>query len=76
MREIGESMGVNESRVSQIHKAALERMAENLQASGIHSAEAIRFSLPWALSPHDRQSASGWAPSVLQAVVPDFPELW
>jgi RNA polymerase sigma factor for flagellar operon FliA len=41
MREIGESMGVNESRVSQIHKAALERMAENLQASGIHSAECV-----------------------------------
>jgi len=41
MREIGESMGVNESRVSQIHKAALERMAENLQASGIRSAECV-----------------------------------
>ena len=34
MREIGESMGVNESRVSQIHKAALERMAEDLRALG------------------------------------------
>jgi len=41
MREIGESMGVNESRVSQIHKAALERMAENLQASGISSSECL-----------------------------------
>ena len=41
MREIGESMGVNESRVSQIHKAALERMAERLQACGIRSAEAV-----------------------------------
>ena len=41
MREIGETMGVNESRVSQIHKAALERMAENLQASGINSAEQV-----------------------------------
>jgi RNA polymerase sigma factor for flagellar operon FliA len=41
MREIGESMGVNESRVSQIHKAALERMAENLQASGISSPECL-----------------------------------
>jgi RNA polymerase sigma factor for flagellar operon FliA len=41
MREIGESMGVNESRVSQIHKAALERMAVNLQASGINSAESV-----------------------------------
>jgi RNA polymerase sigma factor for flagellar operon FliA len=35
MREIGEAMGVNESRVSQIHKAALGRMAEKLQESGI-----------------------------------------
>jgi len=41
MREIGESMGVNESRVSQIHKAALGRMAVNLQASGIRSAESV-----------------------------------
>lgn len=41
MREIGESMGVNESRVSQIHKAALERLAENLQSSGIKSAECV-----------------------------------
>ncbi len=41
MREIGESMGVNESRVSQIHKAALGRMAENLQAAGIRSAECL-----------------------------------
>lgn len=41
MREIGETMGVNESRVSQIHKAALERMAECLQASGVRSAECV-----------------------------------
>jgi RNA polymerase sigma factor for flagellar operon FliA len=41
MREIGESMGVNESRVSQIHKAALERLAEHLQASGISSPECL-----------------------------------
>jgi RNA polymerase sigma factor for flagellar operon FliA len=41
MREIGQTMGVNESRVSQIHKAALERMAVNLQASGIRSAECV-----------------------------------
>ena len=41
MREIGEAMGVNESRVSQIHKAALERLAESLQASGIRSAESL-----------------------------------
>jgi RNA polymerase sigma factor for flagellar operon FliA len=41
MREIGGTMGVNESRVSQIHKAALGRMAESLQASGIRSAECV-----------------------------------
>lgn len=41
MREIGQQLGVNESRVSQIHKAALERMAESLQACGISSAECV-----------------------------------
>ena len=41
MREIGDSLGINESRVSQIHRAALEKMAENLQAAGIHSSECV-----------------------------------
>ena len=41
MREIGEAMGVNESRVSQIHKIALKKMATVLQSEGIHSAEAF-----------------------------------
>jgi RNA polymerase sigma factor for flagellar operon FliA len=41
MREIGEMMGINESRVSQIHKTALEKMAAVLQSSGIHSSEAL-----------------------------------
>ena len=41
MREIGEVMGVNESRISQIHKAALERLNESLQASGIRSPECL-----------------------------------
>jgi RNA polymerase sigma factor for flagellar operon FliA len=41
MKEIGELMGVNESRVSQIHKIALKRMATALQSEGIHSAEAF-----------------------------------
>ncbi len=41
MREIGEAMGVNESRVSQIHKAALERMAEKLQESGVSRPEHV-----------------------------------
>lgn len=41
MREIGETLGINESRVSQIHRAALDRMAEALQAVGITSAECL-----------------------------------
>lgn len=41
MKEIGELMGVNESRISQIHKIALKKMATVLQSEGIHSAEAF-----------------------------------
>ncbi len=41
MREIGERLGINESRVSQIHRTALEKMQVNLQAAGIHSAECV-----------------------------------
>jgi RNA polymerase sigma factor for flagellar operon FliA len=41
MKEIGTALNINESRVSQIHRAALERMALNLQAVGIHSSEAV-----------------------------------
>jgi RNA polymerase sigma factor for flagellar operon FliA len=41
MKEIGELMGVNESRVSQIHKTALKKMATVLQSEGIHSADAF-----------------------------------
>jgi RNA polymerase sigma factor for flagellar operon FliA len=41
MREIGEILGINESRVSQIHKTALEKMAVILQSAGIHSSEAL-----------------------------------
>jgi len=41
MKEIGEVMGVNESRISQIHKIALKKMATVLQSEGIHSAEAF-----------------------------------
>ena len=41
MREIGEVLGVNESRISQIHKMALKKMAVTLQSRGIHSAEAL-----------------------------------
>jgi RNA polymerase sigma factor for flagellar operon FliA len=37
MKEIGEALGINESRVSQIHRAALERMQDSLQSVGIHS---------------------------------------
>jgi RNA polymerase sigma factor FliA len=38
MREIGVKLGINESRVSQIHSAALGKMEVNLQAAGIRSA--------------------------------------
>jgi RNA polymerase sigma factor FliA len=41
MKEIGEVMGVNESRVSQIHKTALKKMATVLESEGIHSVEAF-----------------------------------
>jgi RNA polymerase sigma factor FliA len=41
MKEIGELLGVNESRVSQIHKTALKKMASALEAEGIHSAAAF-----------------------------------
>ena len=41
MKEIGGILGVNESRVSQIHKLALDKMAVALQANGIHSSQAF-----------------------------------
>jgi RNA polymerase sigma factor for flagellar operon FliA len=41
MREIGASMGVNESRVSQIHKVALEKMGRVLRGQGILSPQAL-----------------------------------
>jgi RNA polymerase sigma factor for flagellar operon FliA len=41
MREIGEMLGVNESRISQIHKTALRKMAVVLQSEGIQSAGAL-----------------------------------
>ena len=41
MKEIGDVIGVNESRVSQIHKTALRKMAAALESEGIHSAEAF-----------------------------------
>jgi RNA polymerase sigma factor for flagellar operon FliA len=41
MKEIGDVLGVNESRVSQIHKTALERMASALHSEGIHSSAAF-----------------------------------
>ena len=37
MKEIGGVLGVNESRVSQIHKSALERMQSVLRDDGIQS---------------------------------------
>lgn len=41
MREIGDKLGINESRVSQIHKAALDKMQEKLQSAGITSVECL-----------------------------------
>ena len=41
MKEIGGVLGINESRVSQIHKSALEKMANVLQLAGIHSSHAF-----------------------------------
>jgi len=41
MREIGSHLGINESRVSQIHTAALGKMGVNLQAAGIRSTDCL-----------------------------------
>jgi RNA polymerase sigma factor FliA len=41
MKEIGGLLGVNESRVSQMHKSALERMQVALDGTGVHSAAAF-----------------------------------
>jgi len=41
MKEIGGMMGINESRVSQIHKSALEKMQVVMQANGITNAQAF-----------------------------------
>ena len=41
MKEIGGVLGINESRVSQIHKAALEKMQVVLQNNGISGATAF-----------------------------------
>ena len=41
MKEIGTVLGINESRVSQIHKAALEKMNTALQQAGVRSSAAF-----------------------------------
>jgi len=41
MKEIGTILGINESRVSQIHKSALEKMQVALQSNGISSVHAF-----------------------------------
>ena len=41
MKEIGGVLGINESRVSQIHKAALQKMACALQTAGITSSRSF-----------------------------------
>jgi RNA polymerase sigma factor for flagellar operon FliA len=42
MKEIGSLLGVNESRISQIHKTALKKMAVALESQGIRSLEAFQ----------------------------------
>ena len=42
MREIAQSLGINESRASQIHKTALERMAAVLNEAGVQSADDLQ----------------------------------
>jgi RNA polymerase sigma factor FliA len=44
MKEIGGVLGINESRVSQMHKAALEKMQVVLHSNGICDATAFSFS--------------------------------
>ena len=41
MKEIGDKLGINESRVSQIHRAALDKMSNSLHAVGINSSECL-----------------------------------
>jgi RNA polymerase sigma factor for flagellar operon FliA len=41
MKEIGGVLGVNESRVSQIHKSALQKMAVVLESNGISAKAAL-----------------------------------
>jgi len=41
MKEIGGILGINESRVSQIHKSALQKMATVLESNGITSSHAF-----------------------------------
>jgi len=41
MRQIGAALGVNESRVSQIHKAALSRMQQAFCDAGVYSSAAL-----------------------------------
>ncbi len=41
MKQIGGILGINESRVSQIHKSALEKMAAALESAGITSSAAF-----------------------------------
>jgi RNA polymerase sigma factor for flagellar operon FliA len=41
MKEIGGALGINESRVSQIHKSALQKMATGLETIGITSSQSF-----------------------------------
>jgi RNA polymerase sigma factor for flagellar operon FliA len=41
MKQIGNELGVNESRISQIHKAALEKLQAALHSRGIHTTDML-----------------------------------
>jgi RNA polymerase sigma factor for flagellar operon FliA len=61
MREIGEVLGVNESRVSQIHKLALSKMGTALKDLGISTGNAFEFwQAPLCSSGH-------WSPEPIRA---------
>jgi RNA polymerase sigma factor for flagellar operon FliA len=49
MKEIGTVLGINESRVSQIHKTSLDRMAAGLDSIGITLGKCILSDSPCAL---------------------------
>lgn len=49
MKEIGDILGINESRVSQIHKTALEKMAAALHSASLGRSSVVTQKLPRSL---------------------------